>query len=80
MIETSQGVHRTRTDVIVLVGGPYASHVFSGDGSAPEASFLAEPIRDLYGRPSVCAPRPVDGGPVVYKNTGGRNFLGDPLF
>lgn len=65
----------------VLSGGPYHMHVIVVDKPMPpELRFPAEPLLDMHGVPSVCAPRPVPDGPVVYVNTGGVNIVGDPIF
>jgi hypothetical protein len=65
---------------IILWGGPYHIHVFVANPDWREYRFPAEPARDIYGRPSICAPSPTTDGPVRYRNTGQRNALGCQVF
>ena len=69
----NQRNHKLGHDSIVLVNGPYAMHIFVGDGRFPDVKFPAEPA-------SACAPLPCDDGPIVYVNSGKLNMMGCPIF
>lgn len=66
----------------VLVGGPYNKlHVKTCNGFiAEELRFPAEPLLDMQGKPSICAPEPTADGPVRYRYEGFKNFMGNPVF
>ena len=64
----------------VLLGGPYGLHVFVTESLLDEFRFPEEPAKDIYGKPSICAPKPTEDGEIIYKKSDRRNFFGNMIY
>jgi hypothetical protein len=66
---------------VILVGGPYEGHICIIRPPLPiELRFPAEPLRNIHGKLSVCAPKPQFNGPYLYRRAGRDAAIGDPRY
>ena len=70
--------------IMLCGGGPYDFDVLVLDASKSQLPsrlrFPTEPLKDIYGNRSVCAPRPSPIGPIVYEYTGDMNVVGQHIY